>query len=209
VTVSLFVPDGHVPPAGARVVGPASCAGAAGTLVESELVSIRGRVEVVALDDGRTALAPVAMGERWNHSSLAVTDIDTATGFYSALLGFEIEFTERAMGAQIDSIAGVPGLTCDLAQLRSPLTGHTLELIAFHPPAGAPEGHAPLRPGEGHAAFAVIDLDAALVEVERLGGRMLGEVTQFEEGRSAYCQEPGGSYIELIEPVVRAGPGRA
>ena len=163
------------------------------------------RLEVAELDGGQSVLALAPVPDDWDHSSLAVRELDAATAFYRELLGFEPVFSERGMATQIASIAGLPGLTCDLAQLRSPSMGHTLELIAFRPPPDAPVASRPVRPGEGHAAFSVPDLDSALAEVGRLGGEILGEVTRFETGRSAYCREPSGSYIELAESP---GPSR-
>ena len=213
--VTLFVPDGLAAPDGARALRVASASGTAGTLVEVGLPQLGRRLagddvrlQVAELDGGQTALTLGATRDDWDHSSLAVSELDTAIAFYRELLAFEVDFAERGMNAQVASITGVPGLVCDLAQLQSPVTAHTLELIAFRPPPDAPAGHGPLRPGQGHAAFRVPDLEAALAEVERLGGQVLGDLTRFENGRSAYCREPGGSYIELTEPAGPAAHGR-
>ena len=206
--VTLFIPDELAAPSGARVVRSVTASDVAGALAEVALPQLGQRLAegdvrlaVAELDGGQSTLALAAVRDDWDHSSLAVRELDTAIGAYRELLGFEVEFAERGMDAQVASITGVPGLVCDLAQLRSPATAHTLELIAFHLPPGAPASQAPLRPGQGHAAFRVPDLEAAVAQIERLGGRDLGEVTHCEEGRSAYCSEPAGSYIELTEPA--------
>ena len=88
------------------------------------------------------------------------------------------------MSDQIADMAGIEGLTCDLAQLRSTLGDHVLELIAFRPPErGTPP----------------------------LGAARVGEITAFDEGRSVYCREPAGSFFEMEEfrkapaPDVEAG----
>jgi catechol 2,3-dioxygenase-like lactoylglutathione lyase family enzyme len=135
----------------------------------------------------------------WDHTSLAVRDLDEAIGFYRELLGFEVAFEERVMAAQIAGVTGLPGLECDIAQLRSPASRHVLELIAFRHAAAARESGKPIMPGMGHVAFTVEDLERTLDAVTRLGGHMLGEVTRFEEGLSAYCREPAGSFLELSE----------
>lgn len=163
------------------------------------------RLAVVELGDGSHALALLAEQDversrgAWDHSSLAVGDLDVALAFYKALLGFEVAFAERGMTDQIASITGVRGLDCDIAQLHAPAFGHVLELIAFRGAPRGAEASAPVRPGMGHAAFVVSDLDDTLAAVERLGGRVLGTITRFEDGVSAYCREPAGSFIELSE----------
>lgn len=131
----------------------------------------------------------------WHHTSLAVGDLDRAIDFYRRAFGYDVRFVERGMAEQIARMTGIPGLTCDLAQLGSPVCGHVLELIAFKgAEAGEPK---PLRPGAAHVCFHVDDLEAALATVENLGAVRLGEITQFDEGRSVYCREPAGSFFEL------------
>ena len=131
----------------------------------------------------------------WHHTSLAVSDLKRAIDFYRRAFDYEVLFEERGMAEQIARMTGSPGLICDLAQLRSPVSGHVLELIAFKgAAAGDPQ---PLRPGAAHVAFHVDDLEAALAKVKRLGAVPLGEITQFDEGRSVYCREPAGSFFEL------------
>lgn len=134
----------------------------------------------------------------WHHSSLAVDDLAAAIAFFQGVFGFEVRFREDRIAGQIAAIAGVPGLTCDLAQLGHPASGHVLELIAFH---GAPTGDdRPFRPGAAHVAFVVDDLEATLADCQRHGGVMLGAVTDFSDCRAAYCRAPGGAFLELEEP---------
>jgi len=142
---------------------------------------------------------PVASA--WHHTSLAVADIDQAVAFYRAAFGYEVLFLDRNMTDLIRRIVGLAGLRCDLAQLRSPISGHVLELIAFHDVPAGQEEHGPTRAGSSHLAFKVRDFDAALREVQRLGARLIGEVTVFPppEGRCVYCREPSGTVFELEE----------
>lgn len=163
-------------------------------------------VAIVCLADGDRALAlraaathveQPAGARAWDHTSLAVRDLDEAVGFYRDALAFEVAFTERGMREQIQRITGIDGISCDLAQLRSPLSPHTLELIAFHDVPSARAAHAPTTPGAGHVAFAVDDLQRALAAITARGGRMLGEVTEFESGPGLYCQDPSGTFLEL------------
>ncbi len=147
------------------------------------------------------------MLKSWHHSSLAVRDLDQAIAFYRKAFGFELTFEERDMTEQIQSIAGLPELSCDIAQLRTPRSDHVLELIAFKHDGAASEdiGERPLRPGSAHIGFYVDDLDATIARVEALGAVMIGEVTQFCDGRSVYYREPSGSFFE-IEQQHEAAP---
>jgi glyoxylase I family protein len=137
----------------------------------------------------------------WAHTALTVRDLDRAIAFYRAAFGYELLFEERGMAAEIAAITGIAGQSCDLAQLRSPVSGHVLELIQFHghEHVSTPEPVAPLRPGQAHVAFVVEDLVSALATVEALGARRIGEIALFPEGRAAYLVEPSGTFFELEE----------
>jgi predicted enzyme related to lactoylglutathione lyase len=45
----------------------------------------------------------------------------------------------------------------------------------------------------------VEDLEAAIAEVERNGGKLFGSITEFSEGRAAYLSDGSGNAIELEE----------
>lgn len=134
----------------------------------------------------------------WHHTSLAVSDLDVAIRFYGDAFGYRLLFREDGMAGQIQSIAGEPGLTCDIAQLAADASPHVLELVRFHGSFSAAHDK-PFRPGMAHIAFVALDLDATMARVEALGAVRLGEVTRFEEGRCAYYREPAGSFFELEE----------
>jgi predicted enzyme related to lactoylglutathione lyase len=135
---------------------------------------------------------------------VAVDDMDVAARFFQQAFGFQEIFCERGMAGQIQSITGVPGLVCDLIQMRLPQGGPVLELIAFRPANERLEGDpVPVRPGAGHIALAVSDLAAARQSVEALGAAVIGERTHFDDGPAIYCRVPGGAFIELAEALPR------
>lgn len=145
------------------------------------------------------AATPAPPAFRLTHSSLAVTDLDRALAFYTAAFGARATLVDRGMTEPIERTVGLPGVSCDLAQLELPGTAQQVELIAFH---GVPAGHedaAPVRVGHGHVCFTVDDLDAALRHVEALGAERVGDVVTFPEGRAIYLREPAGSVFELEE----------
>ena len=159
---------------------------------------VKGETQPVAEASGE------AHARAWEHTALAVTNLDRAIAFYHKAFGYEVFLgPERGMSEQIASVAGLPSLECDLAQLRSAISGHVLELLAFRNVPLGSEEHGPTRPGSGHVSFVVDDLETALAAVERLGGSPLGEVTCFPDGRRVYCRDPSGTAIELAEHRAR------
>jgi catechol 2,3-dioxygenase-like lactoylglutathione lyase family enzyme len=146
------------------------------------------------------------------HASLAVRDLDRSLAFYTALFGGQVELDARNMADEIQRTTGLPGVTCDLAQLRLPGASVLLELIAFRDIPAGREDEAPVRPGHGHVCVGVSDLDASLARARRHGAATIGEVVVYPEGRSVYLREPGGSVLELEElsapdEPARPGPG--
>jgi hypothetical protein len=84
---------------------------------------------------------------------------------------------ERELSEQIRQLVGLSSVQCDLAQLRSPISGHVLELIAFRDIPPDAEDHGPTRPGFGHLSFVVDHLEFAVAAVAPLGARLLGTLT--------------------------------
>jgi catechol 2,3-dioxygenase-like lactoylglutathione lyase family enzyme len=136
---------------------------------------------------------------RMLHASLAVTDLDRSLAFYQAVFGARIVLLERGMSDLIARTAGLPGLTCDLAQLSIGDGGVLLEFIAFHGVPAGQEDHAPVRPGHGHICIGVTELDEAIAVAEGHGATRIGEIVAYPEGRAVYLRAPGGSVLELEE----------
>jgi catechol 2,3-dioxygenase-like lactoylglutathione lyase family enzyme len=133
------------------------------------------------------------------HASLAVTDLDRSLAFYQAVFGARIVLLERGMSDLIARTTGLPGLTCDLAQLSIGDGNALLELIAFHGVPAGREDDAPVRPGHGHICIGVTDLDDAIAIAESHGATPVGEIVAYPEGRAVYLRSPGGSVLELEE----------
>jgi len=135
----------------------------------------------------------------WHHAGLVVPHLDESIAFYRGTLGFEVEFLVRGMDDQFQRTVAIPDVSCDLAQLVAPFSGTRLELIqVFNLPDGVPATH-PVHVGVGHGAYQVRDLDASLAALVADGGRAMGEIVDFEEGRAVYCFTPVGTVVELEE----------
>ena len=135
----------------------------------------------------------------WHHTGLAVSDLSKALRFYREALDFEPVFEALDMTDLIQGITGVVGLRADLVQCKSKISDQVLELIEFRNVPEVFDPIVPIVPGRAHTAFLVPQLETAIEELERQGGRLLGAITTFEEGRAAYCADGAGNAIELEE----------
>lgn len=135
----------------------------------------------------------------WHHTGIAVASIDEALEFYAETLGFRPVFEARGMTDLISRMTGVPGLTADLVQCLSPISGQVLELIRFGNVPDDLDDRLPLRPGRAHMAYLTSDIERAVDATVRAGGMMLGEITEFSEGRAVYCADRFGTVIEWEE----------
>lgn len=144
-------------------------------------------------------MAGTSQAWRWHHTGVAVDDLDAAIGFYRTTLGFEVVFEVRDLDDLIQQLTGVDGLRVDLAQLRSPMSEHVLELLRFSDIPDDIDPVLPVRAGMAHAAYLVEDLDASIAALEEAGGSLYGQITTFAEGRGIYCRTPVDTVVELLE----------
>jgi catechol 2,3-dioxygenase-like lactoylglutathione lyase family enzyme len=148
-----------------------------------------------------TIRAGATAAKSWDHTALVTRDLRRSVDFYVQAFGYECLYEARGIRGPMAQMMGIAGLSCDVAQLKSPLTGHGLELLAFAPNAGdAPTTAAAV----GHVAFVVDDVLASLDALTTLGAVELGPSTVWPGGhewpagqRAVYCREPGGTIVEL------------
>lgn len=135
----------------------------------------------------------------WHHTGLSVEDLDQALHFYKSSFGFTEVFEAMDMSELIENLTGVKGLRADLVQCKSQMSNQVLELIKFRNIPEDADELLPIRPGRIHNAFLVPDLEAAIADVEKNGGKLFGSITEFSEGRAAYLSDGSGNAIELEE----------
>lgn len=135
----------------------------------------------------------------WHHTGLSVEDLDQALHFYKSSFGFTEVFEAMDMSDLIENLTGVKGLRADLVQCKSQMSNQVLELIKFRNIPEDANELLPIRPGRIHNAFLVPDLEAAIADVEKNGGKLFGSITEFSEGRAAYLSDGSGNAIELEE----------
>lgn len=134
----------------------------------------------------------------WHHTGLAVADLSQALKFYEGL-GFTPVFEAMDMTDLIQSVTGVPGLHADLVQCKASFSDQVLELIQFRNLPADFDDAVPITPGRAHTAYLVPEIDRAIAELVAAGGRLLGQITEFSEGRAAYLTDGAGNALELEE----------
>ncbi|HET9521780.1 MAG TPA: VOC family protein [Candidatus Limnocylindrales bacterium] len=142
---------------------------------------------------------------RFGHVNLVARDWERLADFYTRLFGMEIVPPIRDYGGpELASATGVDGAALRGAHLRLPGggdAGPTLEIFQYATMPDAPDPVAN-RPGFGHIAFVVPDVDAARAAVFAAGGGPVGTVvtSQTADGRRVtwtYVTDPEGNILEL------------
>lgn len=147
----------------------------------------------------------VISGARYGHTNLIARDWRRLAGFYERLFGCVLVPPERNYrGADLERGTGVAGAALRGVHLRLPghgLDGPTLEIYTYESLEDAPIP-AVNRPGWGHLAFGVDDVESARATVLGNGGGSVGEVVTLSTavGRRVtwcYVSDPEGNIVEL------------
>lgn len=148
---------------------------------------------------------PLIAGARYAHTNLIAHDWRKLASFYERVFGCVPVPPERDQhGEWLERASGVKGAHLRGVHLRLPgcgVEGPTLEIYQYTTVVDQDQPVAN-RAGYGHLAFAVDDVDAAVLAVVSEGGRRLGEiVTKDVPGvgslRFTYVRDPEGNILEL------------
>ena len=142
---------------------------------------------------------------RYVHTNLVARDWRRLARFYQDTLGCTPVPPERHLSGQwLEEATGIPGVAIQGIHLRLPgcePDGPTLEIFQYNQESDA-GARVANRPGFGHIAFAVDDVDTVLKSIIAAGGGTVGEVVQLEIAGSGqitfvYATDPEGNIIEL------------
>ncbi|MCI0475899.1 MAG: VOC family protein [Anaerolineales bacterium] len=144
-------------------------------------------------------------GVKYVHTNLIARDWKQLAEFYTRVFGCVFVPPERDLSGQwLDDATGVPHAHIRGAHLRLPGygdAGPTLEIFQYDSELEKPNT-AVNRPGFGHLAFAVDDVDAARDAVIAAGGHGVGKIVTVEIPgagaiRFVYVTDPEGNVVEL------------
>jgi catechol 2,3-dioxygenase-like lactoylglutathione lyase family enzyme len=158
---------------------------------------------------------PMPVTARFVHTNLVARDWRRLARFYQQVFGCVPRPPERNLsGRWLDEATGLSGAHIQGVHLRLPglaEDGPTLELFQY---AEGPDPLPPAanRPGFGHIAFAVEDVQAAHDAVLAAGGGALGEIQSVEVAGAgtvtfAYLTDPEGNLVE-VQRWTPSGTGR-
>ena len=139
-----------------------------------------------------------------DHVSVTCADLDRSLAFYHGMLGIPVRSRGQLAGPAIDAVLGHYGVDGAFADLELG-EGRTLELVQYRTPHGAPLAIEVHRPGAGHLALRVDDVDWLADRLRENGYGPGAAVTLDEPGsfwhgaRILYVQDPDGAVVELIQ----------
>ena len=147
----------------------------------------------------------MATNARYVHTNLVARDWKTLAQFYERVFGCTPVPPERDLsGRWLDDGVGIAGAHIRGVHLRLPGYGDkgpTLEVFQYEPEMkGFPA--AANRPGFGHIAFSVDDVESTRAAVLAAGGGELGKIVSVEVAGAgnitfAYLTDPEGNIIEV------------
>jgi catechol 2,3-dioxygenase-like lactoylglutathione lyase family enzyme len=138
---------------------------------------------------------------KFSHVSIVARDTNRLADFYKEVFGCEDTEPRTSMsGEALSRGNGVPNAEIFAAWLSLPgIDGPFLEIFEYKDTEDCPPP-AVNRPGYGHIAFDVDDLQAVFDAVIAAGGSAQGEITAFE-GESpfsyVYMRDPEGNVLDL------------
>ena len=145
------------------------------------------------------------IGARFGHVNVIARDWVSLADFYRRVFGcIDVPPERDYSGPVLSAGTGVANAALRGIHLRLPgggPNGPTLEIYQYDPSLDHPPTESN-RPGFGHIAFQVPDVEAARAVMLGEGGRAVGEVvtTQTADGRRvtwAYVTDPEGNIVEL------------
>jgi predicted enzyme related to lactoylglutathione lyase len=139
------------------------------------------------------------------HTNLVARNWKNLVRFYIEVFGCTPVYPERDLqGEWIDRLTNMKDTRIRGIHIRLPgdKNGPTLEIFEYNHKPGTAQSKAINRPGFGHIAFRVDDVQETLDELIRCGGTEYGELVTREIDNLGtitvvYARDPEGNIIEL------------
>lgn len=139
--------------------------------------------------------------KHFDHVGITVADLDRAIAFFTSL-GMEVEGRMFMEGEFLDTVCGIPNSRTEIAMMRLPNGGTTIELGQYLRPES--------DPGQPDAMSNVVGIRNVAFEVENLHGLVerlaadgygvVGGIGEWEGAwRMTYIRGPEGIIVALAE----------
>jgi len=139
------------------------------------------------------------------HTGIVTSNLEKMATFYRSL-GFVDENRAVETGAFIEQVVQLVDVEVEWIKMRSP-DGFLLELLQYH---SHPQQHSGALAksndlGCSHMAFTVDDISAVCRHITESGGKVKREPAVSPDGnvRVAYCHDPEGVLIEIVEELTK------
>ena len=140
---------------------------------------------------------------RLDNIAIVVNDLQPTIDFFLEL-GLAVEGKATVEGDLVDRLVDLQGVRCEIVMMKTPDGQSRLELTKYlHPPAVPGTPDTPVNTlGIRRMMFNVDDIDAMVARLQTRGGRLLGEIVQYENSyRLAYVRGPESVMIALAQPL--------
>ena len=141
---------------------------------------------------------------RLDNVAIVVDDLDRAIAFFEEL-GMAVEGRQSMQGELVDRLVGLRGTRSEIAMMRSPDGHGRVELTRYEQPAAVgpdPASEPANKRGMSRIMFNVDNIDDVVARLASRGGRLLGEIVQYEDAyRLCYMRGPEGVIIALAQDM--------
>jgi len=145
-----------------------------------------------------------------DHINIVVANLERSIQFYTELLGFELTRRAHLEGEWIETIAGLKGVSADVAYVRPPGGEPRIELIQYHSPPGVTLHETAMANTVGlrHIALRVEGVQELYERLRKAGVRFIGPptpvpggVVNHDAGEKVLCYfyDPDGVLLEFAE----------
>ena len=136
------------------------------------------------------------------HMGIVVGDMEKSLHFYCDLVGLQDAPVKEETGPFIDGLLDMPGTRIQTVKLAGENSTTSIELLCFKNPT--PTASTPLNSiGPTHVALNVSDLDELYARLSKAQVSFNSPPRVSADGyaKVAFCQDPDGTFIELVEPL--------
>lgn len=138
----------------------------------------------------------------FDHHSFTVADIERTVAFYTHWLGLTVAAEFAPTDTEAAAITGIPGARLRVVHLAG--FEQDVEFIQYRAAAGNTHAGGTNDVGNGHLAFVVADLRAAVDALREAGVMVVGDPVFFPDGDpggrgAVYVRDPDGITIAPIQ----------
>ena len=142
------------------------------------------------------------------HIGVVVSDMEASLDFYTRFFGLKLGNNSEESGSELERILGIPNVRLRSQKLLTDIGDTRLELVEFfepRPSQGSPRGATNV--GITHFAITVHGIDRIHQEMNGAGIFFVSPPQMEKTGfaKIAFCRDPDGNLIELIEVQPKDG----